>query len=108
MNYSIETIPSFDKDVKKLKKRFSNIKHDLKELISELQNNPTLGTHLADGFYKIRLKNSSIPTGKSGGFRVITYFVQNETLYLVSMYSKSDTDTILIDKLKEIISKDIL
>jgi len=105
MSYNIETIPSFDKDVKKLKKRFPNIRNDLKELIVELQDEPTLGTHLAEGFYKIRLKNSSIPTGKSGGFRVITYFVKNETLYLVSMYSKSDTDTILIEKLKEIISK---
>jgi mRNA-degrading endonuclease RelE of RelBE toxin-antitoxin system len=105
MSYSIETIPSFDKDVKKLKKRFPNIKSDIKELITKLQDEPTLGTHLSEGFYKIRLKNSSVPTGKSGGFRVITYFVQNETLYLVSMYSKSDTDTILIEKLKEIISK---
>ena len=107
MSYNIETIPSFDKDVKKLKKRFPNIKNDLKELIVKLQDEPTLGTYLAEGFYKIRLKNSSVPTGKSGGFRVITYFVQNETLYLVSMYSKSDTDTILIDKLKEIISNSI-
>ncbi|RLA67379.1 MAG: hypothetical protein DRQ78_02710 [Epsilonproteobacteria bacterium] len=105
MSYNIETIPSFDKDVKKLRKRFPNIKNDLKELVAELKDNPTLGTYLTEGFYKIRVKNSSIPTGKSGGFRVITYFVQNEMLYLVSMYSKNDTDTILIDRLKEIISK---
>lgn len=107
MSYSIETIPSFDKDVKKLKKRFPNIKNDLKELILELQDKPALGMHLAEGFYKIRLKNSSVPRGKSGGFCVITYFIENETLYLVSMYSKSDTDTILIDKIREIISQDI-
>jgi len=29
MNYKIETIPRFDKDVKKLKKRFPKIKDDL-------------------------------------------------------------------------------
>ena len=107
MNYNIETIPHFDKDVKKLKKRFTNIRNDLKELISELKENPTLGTHLASGFYKIRLKNSSIPTGKSGGFRVITYYVCDETLYLVSMYAKSDTDTMLVNKLREIVVKEI-
>ncbi len=107
MNYNIETIPHFDKDVKKLKKRFPNIKNDLKELIVELKESPTLGTHLANGFYKIRLKNSSIPTGKSGGFRVITYYVHDEILYLVSMYAKNDTDTILIDKLRDIVVKEI-
>ena len=107
MSYNIETIPHFDKDVKKLKKRFPNIKNDLKELIVELKESPISGTHLANGFYKIRLKNSSIPTGKSGGFRVITYYVHDEILYLVSMYAKSDTDTILIDKLRDIVVKEI-
>ena len=37
-----------------------------------LLSNPTLGTPLGDNLYKIRIPNSSIPTGKSGGFRVIT------------------------------------
>ena len=107
MNYSIETIPHFDKDVKKLAKRFPKIKNDLKELLLELREKPTMGNYLRDGFYKIRLKNSSIPTGKSAGFRVITYYMSEETLYLVSMYAKSDTDTILVNKLQEIIKKEL-
>lgn len=108
MNYSIETIPRFDKDVKKLKKRFPKIKEDLTLLIEELSKNPKLGIDLKSGLYKIRLQNSSIPTGKRAGFRVVTYYIDKDKLYLVTMYAKSDEDTILTHKLKDIISKEIL
>ncbi len=107
MSYKIETIPRFDKDVKKLKKRFPKIKEDLILLIEELSKNPNIGTHLENSIFKIRLQNSSIPTGKSGGFRIVTYYVENEILYLVTMYSKNDTDTIITNKLKEIIKSEI-
>jgi len=107
MNYKIETLPQFDKDVKKLKKRFPKLKEDLKLLIKALNKNPELGTHLESGIFKIRLQNSSIPTGKSSGFRVITYYLRNEKLYLVTMYSKADKDSILTPKLKAIIAKEL-
>jgi len=55
MSYKIETIPKFDKDVKKLKKRFSKIKGDLTFLIDELSKNPNIGTHLEGSIFKIRL-----------------------------------------------------
>ena len=107
MSYKIETIPRFDKDIKKLKKRFPKIKDDLTLLLTELSKNPEVGTHLENSIFKIRLQNSSIPTGKSGGFRVITYYIQDEVLYLVTIYSKKDTDTIITEKLKEIIRNEL-
>jgi len=107
MNFNIETIPRFDKDVKKLQKRFPKIKEDLSLLIDELSKNPELGIALESGLYKVRLQNSSIPIGKRAGFRVVTYYVNGNSLYLVTMYAKSDKDTILTHKLKEIISDEI-
>ncbi len=87
MSYSVLTIPQFEKDVKKLAKKFKSIKKDLSKLINNLKEQPTQGTSLGHGLYKIRLANSSIPTGKSGGFRVITYFIdEEENLYLLSIY----------------------
>ena len=47
MNYSIETLPQFDKDVKKLKKRFPKIKADLTLLLKELTQNPELKAIIA-------------------------------------------------------------
>ena len=74
MNFKIETIPRFEKDVKKLKKKFPKIKNDLINLIDELSSNPEIGINLGENIFKIRFLNSSIPTGKSGGFRIITYY----------------------------------
>ena len=107
MSYKIETIPRFEKDVKKLKKKFPNIKKDLTILISELAHNPEIGTNLGENIFKIRIPNSSIPTGKSGGFRVITYYKTDDILYLVTMYSKTETDNILTQILKQIIKEEI-
>ena len=36
MSYKIKTIPRFEKDVKKLKKRFPKIKKDLLNLITDV------------------------------------------------------------------------
>ena len=107
MTYKIETIPRFEKDVKKLKKKFPKIKGDLLSFIEELSSNPELGTNLGENIFKVRIPNSSIPTGKSGGFRIITYYKTDDVLYLVTIYSKTDQDTILTDKLKTIIQEEI-
>ncbi|CAA6818083.1 MAG: Unknown protein [uncultured Sulfurovum sp.] len=102
MNCNVLTIPQFEKDVKKLAKKFKAIKKDLFNLISELQEEPTQGTSLGNGLYKLRLANSSIPRGKSGGFRVITYFIDDENnLYLLSIYSKTEKENISDEELKE-------
>ncbi|MEO1954847.1 MAG: type II toxin-antitoxin system RelE/ParE family toxin [Campylobacterales bacterium] len=107
MNFKIKTIPRFEKDVKKLKKRYPKIKNNLTELINLLTSNPELGTSLGDNIFKIRVPNSSIPTGKSGGFRVITYYKVDEILYLITMYSKTEFENILTEKLKQIIKEEL-
>jgi len=95
MSLKIISLDSFAKDVKKLHKRYKNITNDLSNLRNELYKNPRGGIELGNNCYKIRLKNSSIPTGKSGGFRVIYYFLDHEqTIYLMAMYSKSDLENI--------------
>ena len=107
MNFKIDTIDRFEKDVKRLKKKFPKIKNDLVKLINELSSNPELGIHLGENIFKIRIPNSSIPVGKSGGFRVITYYKKDNILYLVTMYSKTEQDTILTEKLRKIIKEEI-
>jgi len=107
MNYKIYTIPRFEKDVKELQKRFPKIKNDLTKLIDELSLNPKIGTPLGKNIFKIRVPNSSIHAGKSGGFRVITYYKKDDILYLVTIYSKTKQDNILTKKLKQIIKEEI-
>ena len=107
MSFKIDTISRFEKDVKRLKKKYPNIKQDITKFINELSLNPMLGTNLGENIFKARIPNSSIPTGKSGGFRVITYYKKDDILYLVTIYSKTGTDTILTEKLKQIIKEEI-
>jgi len=95
MNLNIKTLESFNKDVKKLFKKYKQLPSDLKLLGDELSLNPKSGIELGNGCYKIRLANSSIPTGKSGGFRIIYYYLDTQNnLYLMSIYSKSELENI--------------
>ena len=105
MNYKIETIPRFGKDVKKLKKKFPKIKSDLVNFVNQLLLNPKMGIDLGENIFKVRIPNSSIPTGKSGGFRIITYYKKDSILYLVTIYSKSEKENILDLELKELINR---
>jgi mRNA-degrading endonuclease RelE of RelBE toxin-antitoxin system len=104
--YNILTIPEFDSNVKRLSKRYPKIKDDLHTFIEALQSNPIMGTHLINHCYKVRLPNSSVPTGKSKGFRVITYHLDAlNNIYLLAIYSKSDTDAISDAKIIELLKQ---
>jgi len=107
MNFKIETIPRFEKDVKKLKKKFPKIKNDLLTFVNELSLNPEIGINLGENIFKVRVPNSSMPTGKSGGFRIITYYKKDDILYLVTIYSKTEQDNIITDKLRKIVNNEI-
>ena len=106
MPYNILTIPEFDKNTKTLAKRYKLIKQDLQEFIKELKDNPRMGTLITNNCYKVRLANSSIPTGKSKGFRVITYYIdENSIVYLLTIYSKSDKSTVTDNELKDLLNQ---
>ncbi len=94
MNLKIISLKSFDKDVKRLYKRYRSLAKDLVVLRDDLLANPTAGIALGHDLYKIRVASSSIPTGKSAGFRVVYYFYNTQTLYLLTIFSKSDLENI--------------
>jgi hypothetical protein len=103
MNLTIVPTPEFKKSVKTLFKRYKLISKDLADLEKELQEDTHAGVDLGSGCFKIRLKNSSVPTGKSGGFRVIYFLRTQEKIYLLEIYSKSDLDNIDEKRLVEIL-----
>lgn len=106
MSYKIQTIPEFDKNIKQLSKKYKSIKSDIREFLLELQENNKLGSHLVNNCYKVRVKNSSVPTGKRGGFRIITYYVdESQNIYLLNIYSKSEQTTITNQKINELLKE---
>jgi mRNA-degrading endonuclease RelE of RelBE toxin-antitoxin system len=95
MKFNVQTIPEFEKQVKKLQKKYPSLKSDLGKLALLLQTNPKQGTPLGNDFYKIRMSIASKARGKSGGARVITCVqVIHNTVYLASVYDKSDKSSI--------------
>jgi hypothetical protein len=76
----------------------------MQELTQQLPNEPTLGTSLGDGLFKIRLAVKSKNKGKSGGFRVITYLIskkgKDETVInLLIIYDKSEVQDLTKNEL---------
>lgn len=109
MSYNIVLTDNFKKEAKKLSKKYASLKSDLKKLFTDLEKNPKLGIPIGNNVYKIRLAIASKGKGKSGGARVISLVrVVNETVYLVSIFNKSDQDTISQKDVYELLKKEDL
>jgi mRNA-degrading endonuclease RelE of RelBE toxin-antitoxin system len=104
MSYKIISIPTFDKDLKSLSKKHRSIPKDYEKLLDDLELNPKMGDEILQNCYKIRMAITSKGKGKSGGARVITYiYIQEETVYLLSIYDKSEHTTISDAVIRELI-----
>lgn len=76
----------------------------MKKLNDVLENKLETGTSLGKDTCKIRLSVMSKGKGKSGGARVITYVIKNnKEVYLLTIYDKSEFDSIDDKTIKSII-----
>ena len=77
--------------------------------MDSLLDNPHQGMNLGGNLYKIRLASKSKLSGKSGGFRVITFLVkENENgkvINFITIYDKSEESTITKEALLKLITK---
>ncbi len=106
MPFKIEATPAFLSEAKKLSKKYQSLKKDIATLAGSLADKPQQGTSLGKNIYKVRMAISSKGKGKSGGARVITLVkVIAETVYLVSIYDKSEQTTISDIEIRERIRK---
>lgn len=103
MNYKVESIPIFDRQAKRLAKKYPSLKTDLTVLIKKLAVEPEHGTALGNGFFKIRIAIASKGKGKSGGARIITYVkIVATTVFLASIYDKGEKSAISDKELQQI------
>lgn len=103
MSYDVSSIPLFDKQTKRLGKKYPSIKKDLAKLIGKMADDPCQGKPLGNNFYKIRMAITSKGKGKSGGARVVTFVkVARNTVYLASIFDKSKKSTIADKELEKI------
>ena len=97
MSYKVTYTARFEKEAKRLAKKYPSIAEDILTLVELLKTDPKQGTPLGKNLYKIRLGIESKGQGKSGGARVITYVIfSHSTVFLASIYDKSEQDSISV------------
>jgi mRNA-degrading endonuclease RelE of RelBE toxin-antitoxin system len=106
VSYKIFYSDHFEKQLKKLSKKYPSIKNDFQSLLYSLKADPKKGQAIGKDCYKIRMSIASKRKGKSGGSRVI-YCVKviTNSVFLLSIYDKSDKENIMDGELDFLLSK---
>ncbi len=96
-------------DIKRFSKKFPSLNRELLELKKILLENPKSGVLITENTYKIRLASSDKNSGKSGGFRIITYLIDEKEdgveINLMLIYDKSEESSITKSEIIKIIKK---
>ena len=110
--YSLKFQYTFEKDAKRLGKRYPSMKSDIASLCEDILANPNLGTDLSGGLRKIRMAITSKGHGKSGGARVITFTVivsvEEAVINLLTIYDKSERESISRSEILALLEKNSL
>ena len=111
MKVTISTFEEFDRQARRLAKKYKSLKADLMILQKEIMENPFIGSDLGSGIRKIRLAIASKGKGKSGGARVLTLTVlvsEDAEVTLLTIYDKNEIENVsdeyirwLIDEAKK-------
>ena len=98
--------PIFIRFLKHLARKYRSIRQDLAPLIQQLESGETPGDQIQRikyPVYKVRVKNSNVSKGKSGGYRVIYYIKTAQRIILVAIYAKTEQVDIQAEDIRRII-----
>lgn len=105
---SVRFTPRFKRRLKSLKKRYRQIQSDLQPVIQQLEQGNFIGDQIPGTtatVFKVRAKNSDIPTGKSGGYRIIYQVISPEDVLLLLVYAKSDQADVSINEIQTAVTE---
>ena len=103
----VEISATFKKNIKNLQKKYRSIRKDVEPIIKQLQNGELPGDRISSVGYlvfKLRINNSDVTKGKSGGYRLIYYVQTEKAIILLTIYTKSRQVNISTEDIKIIIS----
>lgn len=99
--------PIFNQKTKRLLKKYSSLADSLIKLEKDLLKNPHIGISYGANIYKIRIPGEG--KGKSGGYRVITYTVDetksSTVINLITIFTKSEERTITKSSVQKILKQ---
>lgn len=108
MKVTISTIDEFERQARKLAKKYKSLKNDLRVLQEELKEDPFRGISLGGGVRKIRMAIGSKGKGRSGGARVLTLNVlvsDDADVTLLTIYDKDEIDNVSDNYIKWLVSE---
>ena len=99
MKVTFDYLDEFQRGAKALRKKYPSFEEDYNTFLDELEKNPFSGEPLGNHTYKNRMAITSKGKGKSGGARVITYNLQQQSeneiiITLMTIYDKSDISNV--------------
>ncbi|MBW4596897.1 MAG: type II toxin-antitoxin system RelE/ParE family toxin [Brasilonema angustatum HA4187-MV1] len=104
----VEVTGKFKRNLRILAKKYRSIRNDIQPIIEQLQSGELPGDQIPGVGYtifKLRLKNSDIQKGKSGGYRLIYYLKTSTKIILVTIYSKSEQEDIAAEEIQQILAE---
>jgi len=104
----VEASPTFNRNLRSLAKKYRNIRNDIQPVIEQLERGELLGDKISGiGYevFKLRVRNSDIQKGKSGGYRLIYYVKTTNGIILLTLYTKSEQADIADDEIRSIIAE---
>jgi hypothetical protein len=107
---NVKIIPSveFDRQFKRLAKKYKSLLDDYLTFSKELKENPLQGAALGRGVRKIRMAIGSKGKGKSGGARVLTLTVlvsEDADVTLLTIYDKDEIDNVSDEYIRWLVSE---
>ncbi len=105
MSFEVKTISVFERQTKKLIRKYPSLKKELLELVETLRKEPKKGAPLGKHCYKIRIAIKSKGKGKSGAARIITHVVvKGQIVYLLSIFDKSEKESLTTKEIEELLA----
>ncbi|MEA5580273.1 type II toxin-antitoxin system RelE/ParE family toxin [Nodularia harveyana UHCC-0300] len=104
----VEVTAKFQRNLRSLAKKYRSIRNDIQPIIQQLEAGELPGDQVSGVGYtifKLRVKNSDIQKGKSGGYRLIYYVKISTKIILVTIYSKSDQEDISAAEIQQILAE---
>jgi len=106
--FEIKFADQFKQDIKRLAKKYRQIKSDIKPIIEQLELGALIGVRIPKTdhiFYKVRIKNSDIKKGKSGGYRLIYHVQGSQIIIMMTIYAKSEQEDISAKRIQDILAE---
>src|SRR6476646_6845489 len=106
----VELTSEFQQSLRKLAKRYRNIRSDIQPLIEEIHTGNLPGDRLTNigkdyVVFKARIQNRDIQKGKSAGYRLLYQLESPSSVLLLTIYSKSDRDDISATEVRAILDE---